>query len=270
METQKDPILKSGHDHPYHLVDQSAWPLVSSLGILVLMIGLALFMHEHGPWTLAAGLVIVLYSLFGWWRDVIDEATAQKQHNTIVQRGLRWGVFCFIATEALFFAGFFWAFFDASLFPSKEIGGVWPPASIETIDPFHLPYLNTLLLLLSASSLTWSHASLIEGKMKEAEKGLLITILLGLLFSCVQAYEFIEAGFKFTDGIYASNFYMLTGFHGVHVLVGTIFLAVCYFRLKKRHFTADHHIGFEAAAWYWHFVDVVWLFLFIFLYWKDA
>lgn len=262
--------LKPNEKHPYHLVDQSAWPLVSSLGIFVVAVGAALFVHDHGLVTLCVGLILVLYSLFGWWRDVIHEAHTQKKHNAFVQKGLRYGMALFIVTELLFFAGFFWGFFDASLFPSKAIGGVWPPETIQTIDPFKIPYLNTLLLLLSATSLTWSHAELLEGRMKEAERGLGITVALGFLFTLVQAYEFVEAPFAFGEGVYASHFYMLTGFHGIHVIVGTLFLLVCLFRLRKGHFTADHHLGFEFAAWYWHFVDVVWLFLFVFLYWWGA
>ena len=262
--------LAANQKHPYHLVDQSAWPLVIALGVFLWALGAALFVHEHGPWTLLAGLALVLYALFGWWRDVINEAVVQKKHNSVVQRGLRYGMVLFIATEILLFGGFFWGYFDASLFPSKAIGGIWPPAAIHHIDPFKIPYLNTLLLLLSATSLTWSHAALLDNKRKESSKGLMITIALGLLFSLVQVYEFVEAPFKFQDGIYASNFYMLTGFHGAHVLIGTGFLAVCWYRLKQGHFTPTHHLGFEAAAWYWHFVDVVWLFLFVFLYWLGA
>ena len=264
------PILKENHPHPYHLVEQSAWPLVSSLGAFIVAIGAALLVHDYGAWTLIIGLVLVLYSLFGWWRDVVEEATFQKKHNIFVQKGLRYGMALFIVTELCFFAGFFWGFFDASLFPSVEIGGVWPPETIQTIDPFKIPYFNTLLLLLSATSLTWSHGALVDGRMKEAIQGLTITIVLGVLFSLVQLYEFVEAPFAFKDGVYASHFYMLTGFHGAHVLIGTIFLGVCLYRLKQGHFTPENHFGFEAAAWYWHFVDVVWLFLFVFLYWWGA
>jgi cytochrome c oxidase subunit 3 len=263
-------IIESHPKHPYHLVAQSIWPLVISLGVFILTLGAALFMHDHGPWTLFAGITLVLYALVGWWRDVIDEAEVQNKHNSVVQRGLRYGMILFIITEILLFGGFFWGFFDASLFPSKAIGGVWPPATIHPIDPFKIPYLNTLLLLLSATSLTWSHASLLDNKREEARYGLMMTIALGLLFSLVQVYEFLEAPFKFQDGIYASNFYMLTGFHGAHVLIGTGFLSVCLYRLRQGHFTPTHHLGFEAAAWYWHFVDVVWLFLFVFLYWCGA
>jgi cytochrome c oxidase subunit 3 len=257
-------------NHPYHLVDLSPWPLVTSLGALVVALGAALFVHDYGLWTLGVGIVLLGYALVGWFGDVIDEATVQQKHTKAVDLGLRYGMMLFVLTEALLFAGFFWGFFDASLFPSSAIDHVWPPKNIHPIDPFKLPYLNTLILLLSATSLTWSHASLLDHKQKEAEKGLLITIILGLLFTLVQVYEFWEAPFSFKDGIYASHFYMLTGFHGAHVLIGTGFLAVCFVRLQKGHFTPHHHLGFEAAAWYWHFVDVVWLFLFTFLYWGSV
>jgi cytochrome c oxidase subunit 3 len=258
--------IKPNKKHPYHLVNLSPWPLVASLGALVTAIGLALIVHDYTTIPLFLGLVILCFSMFGWWKDVIHESVVEKKHTEIVQFGLKIGVVLFIVSEIMFFAAFFWAYFDASLFPMESIGQ-WPPKGIQTIDPFHLPYLNTLILLLSATSLTWSHAALLENNRKDAKKGLVITIILGLIFSCIQAYEFMEAPFAFKDGIYASTFYMLTGFHGAHVIIGTLFLMVCLWRLNKGQFKPDHHLGFEAAAWYWHFVDVVWLFLFVFLYW---
>ncbi len=261
--------IRPNKKHPYHLVDLSPWPLVAALGALITAIGLALITHDYTKIPFFIGISIILSAAFGWWKDVIHESVVEKKHTEIVQIGLKVGVFLFIVSEVMFFGAFFWAFFNASLFPMESIGQ-WPPKGIETIDPFHLPYLNTLILLLSATSLTWSHASLLENKLKDAKKGLMITIGLGLLFSSIQAYEFVIAPFKFTDGIYASNFYMLTGFHGAHVIIGTLFLMVCLWRMNKGQFTPKKHMGFEAAAWYWHFVDVVWLFLFVFLYWWDA
>jgi cytochrome c oxidase subunit 3 len=196
----------------------------------------------------------------------------------VVQLGLRYGMALFIASEVMFFAAFFWAYFDASLFADQEnmfgrveaTGGQWPPASIETFDPFHLPFLNTLILLLSGCTVTWAHHALREGDRKGLIQGLWLTVLLGATFTCVQAYEYGDAAFGFTDGIYASTFFMATGFHGFHVIVGTIFLTVCLVRSYKGHFSPTQHFGFEAAAWYWHFVDVVWLFLFISIYWWGA
>jgi cytochrome c oxidase subunit 3 len=176
----------------------------------------------------------------------------------------------FIASEVMFFAAFFWAYFNGALFPTEEIGGVWPPENITTFDPFSIPFLNTLILLLSGCTVTWAHHGLKEGDQSSLLRGLGLTVFLGVIFSALQAYEYTHAAFGFGGDIYSSVFYMATGFHGFHVIVGTIFLAVCFFRAKAGHFTPDSHFGFEAAAWYWHFVDVVWLFLFASVYWWGA
>jgi cytochrome c oxidase subunit 3 len=172
----------------------------------------------------------------------------------------------FIASEAMFFVAFFWAYFHAALNPTEATGNVWPPKNIIPFDPFDLPYLNTLLLLLSGTTVTWAHHSLSGNQREGLLQGLAITIALGFLFTIVQAFEYAHAAFSFKDGIYPSTFFMATGFHGFHVIVGTIFLMVCLFRAYRFEFTPDHHVGFEAAAWYWHFVDVVWLFLFVAIY----
>lgn len=254
-------------NHPYHLVDPSPWPLVTSLGALIVAIGAALFVHEYGIWTLILGLGLLIYAITGWFGDVIDEGTYQKKHTKAVDRGLCYGMILFIVTEAMLFAGLFWGFFDASLFPTESIGHVWPPKTIHPIEPFKIPYLNTLILLLSGTSLTWSYTSLMNHQQREAEHGLLVTIVLGFLFTLIQAYEFWTAPFSFKDGIYASHFYMLTGFHGAHVIIGIGFLTVCLLRMKKGHFSPTNSLGFQAATWYWHFVDAVWLLVFAFLYW---
>ncbi len=252
--------------HPFHIVDPSPWPFVVSLAVLVLTVGLVLYMHGFGFWIMLAGLLFVGLILVGWWRDVIHEATP-KNHTPEVRRGFRYGMGLFILSEIMFFVAFFWAYFNASLFPPDAIGGVWPPKGIETIDPFGLPYFNTLLLLLSGTTVTWAHFDLTSGNVKGMIDKTGYTILLGLTFLSVQMYEYHHATFAFTGGIYPSTFFMATGFHGFHVLVGTIFLIVCWFRARLGHFTPDNHFGFEAAAWYWHFVDVVWLFLFVSIYW---
>jgi cytochrome c oxidase subunit 3 len=172
----------------------------------------------------------------------------------------------FIASEVMFFVAWFWAYFDASLFPSLAIGGTWPPKDIITFDPWDIPLINTLILLLSGTTVTWSHHALLEGDRKSFIQGLVLTVILGFSFSLLQVYEYQHATFDFAGNIYGSVFYMATGFHGFHVIIGTIFLAVCLMRARKGHFTEEHHFGFEAAAWYWHFVDVVWLFLFAAIY----
>jgi cytochrome c oxidase subunit III len=252
--------------HPYHLVDPSPWPLVGALAGFVLAIGALLVMHEDSYIVLFIGLAMVLGVMFAWWRDVVKEAHG-GYHNPIVRIGLRYGMVMFIASEVMFFAAFFWAFFNASLFPQEATGGVWPPEGVVTFDAFDLPFLNTLVLLLSGCTVTWAHHALIHGDRKGLVQGLAYTVLLGVLFTGLQAYEYSHAAFGFREGIYSSTFYMATGFHGFHVIVGTIFLAVCLFRAIKGHFTPEHHVGFESAAWYWHFVDVVWLFLFTAVYW---
>jgi cytochrome c oxidase subunit 3 len=253
-------------NHPYHLVDPSPWPLTGSIGAIVLTFGIVQFMHGYGLWWIAPGAFIVIATLFMWWLDVVKEAEYQGHHTPVVQIGLRYGMSLFIASEVMFFAAFFWAFFDASLFPKEAIGGVWPPEGILTFDPFSLPLLNTLILLTSGCTVTWAHHALREGDRKGLVQGLTLTVALGLLFTAVQAYEYAHAPYGFTDTVFASTFFMATGFHGFHVIVGTTFLIVCLIRSIKGHFTPEHHFGFEAAAWYWHFVDVVWLFLFIFVY----
>lgn len=254
-------------NHPYHLVDPSVWPLVGALAGGVLATGTVLYMHDVTPWLLPVGLLLVLLTMFFWWRDVIREAVHEGHHTPIVQLGLRYGMVLFIASEVMFFVAFFWAFFNASLFPQEATGFQWPPEGVETFDAFGLPFLNTMVLLLSGCTVTWAHHALIEGDRKGVLQGLSLTVALGLFFSSLQAYEYSHAAFSFDEGIYPSTFFMATGFHGFHVIVGTIFLAVCLWRAWRGHFKPDHHFGFEAAAWYWHFVDVVWLFLFVCVYW---
>jgi|TARA_R110002072_G_scaffold37226_7_gene109174 cytochrome c oxidase subunit 3 len=265
-------------NHPFHLVAPSPWPLIAAFSAGILATGTVLLMHEVTVWVVPLGVFLVLLSMFGWWREVIREAEHEGHHTPVVQIGLRYGMLLFIASEVMFFAAFFWAYFDASLFPDEvrqflrveATGGVWPPVGIETFDPFSIPLLNTMILLLSGSTVTWAHHALRQGDRVNTIRGLALTVILGVAFTSFQAYEYYHAGFGFTDGIYSSTFYMATGFHGFHVIVGTIFLAVCLIRAIKGHFTPEHHFGFEAAAWYWHFVDVVWLFLFISIYWLGS
>ena len=257
--------------HPYHLVDPSPWPLIGALfagtmfgGGVLYMHGLKLFSIIPGTWVMVAGLIGVLAIMFVWWRDVIIEAVRQGHHTPVVQIGLRYGMALFIASEVMFFAAFFWAFFSSSLFP---VGGIWPPKGIHPFNPWELPFLNTLILLTSGTTVTWAHHALLENDRKGLIQGLGLTVILGLCFTGCQAWEYSHAAFGFKEGIYPSTFFMATGFHGFHVIIGTCFLAVNFFRARAGHFRPDHHFGFEAAAWYWHFVDVVWLFLFVCIYW---
>ena len=272
----------TGKPHPYHLVNPSPWPLISAFAGMLLAVGAVSYMHEAkigefeiGLKGVFLGIAAVLACMFFWWKDVIHETTVEKVHTPIVEIGMRYGMALFIASEVMFFVAFFWAFFDASLFAGQEnmfsrvehTGGHWPPTGIETIPAFDLPLMMTMILLLSGCAVTWAHHAVLEGHYDEMVKALGITVGLGVIFLCFQVYEYMHAHFGFTEGIYPSTFYMATGFHGFHVFVGTVFLAVCWIRAKKGHFTKEKHFGFEAAAWYWHFVDVVWLFLFVAVYW---
>lgn len=260
-------------NHDYHLVDPSPWPVVGSISAFIMAIGAITSMHAAEGEGMVEGIVFwvgmlgVLYTMFVWWRDVISEAEHKGDHTPVVQLHHRYGMVLFIASEVMFFVAWFWAFFNASLFPTEAMGGHWPPEGIEVFDPWHLPFLNTVILLLSGTTVTWAHHALVSGDRKGLVNGLICTVILGALFSCVQAYEYAHAPFSFSGGIYGSTFYMATGFHGFHVLVGTIFLLICLIRAMRGHFKTDHHFGFEAAAWYWHFVDAVWLFLFFAIYW---
>ncbi len=256
-----------GQKHPYHLVAPSHWPVLGAFSAGIMFVGALLYMHDVTPWLIPVGLFLLLLVMALWWRDVVQEATFQGLHTPIVQIGLRYGMALFIASEVMFFAAFFWAFFNASLFPTEATGFQWPPVGIEPFDPFGVPLLNTLILLSSGVTVTWAHHELRKGNQRGTVEALILTILLGITFTGFQAYEYGHASFSFTEGIYPSTFFMVTGFHGFHVIIGTCFLTVCLFRAAKGHFTPDHHFGFEAAAWYWHFVDVVWLFLFSCVYW---
>jgi cytochrome c oxidase subunit III len=276
----------TGKPHPYHLVRPSIWPLISAFagGLFGLMMVMyfpdfraAMSKGEPAPfpWGPAVGVAAIMLCMFFWWKDIIFETIHEKVHNGITEIGLRFGMALFIASEVMFFVAFFWAYFDASLFVTEvhqylrleKTGGIWPPAGIEAIPAFDLPFLMTMILLLSGCTVTWAHHAILEGKNKEAILGLGLSWGLGLIFLCFQMYEYHHATFPFRDGIFSSTFYMATGFHGFHVFVGTVFLFVCWLRARKGHFTPTRHFGFEAAAWYWHFVDVVWLFLFVAIYW---
>jgi len=305
--------------HEYHLVNPSPWPLVGSIAATIMMIGAVMWMKSgpnesglvlgpagspflvlRGPTMFLIGFAGVLVTFVGWWRDVIKESLTGESTSTVIRLGLRYGMVLFIASEVMFFAAWFWAFFGAALFPGAgdpvilvdgsqmlntagqpafdgndgrvhATGAVWPPVGVEPLNPWALPLINTLVLLLSGTTVTWAHHALLQGDQKGLIQGLILTIVLGAFFTFLQGVEYYEAlhydMFKFGGGgIYGASFFMATGFHGLHVLIGTIFLIVCLFRALAGHFTKDRHFGFEAAAWYWHFVDVVWLFLFAFVY----
>ncbi|MEC9197418.1 MAG: cytochrome c oxidase subunit 3 [Pseudomonadota bacterium] len=258
-------------NHDYHVLPPSIWPFLGAVAGFIMLFGAVLWMKEHGPWMFAIGFVGVLYVMFAWWSDTISENFA-GDHTPVVQIGLRYGFILFIMSEVMFFAAWFWSFFKHAMYPMPAIGGVWPPEGIEVFDPWHLPLINTLILLCSGAACTWAHHALVhENNRKDIKSGLLLSVVLGVIFTVFQAYEYSHAAFGFAGNIYGANFFMATGFHGFHVIVGTIFLFICYLRTVRGHFTPENHIGFEAAAWYWHFVDVVWLFLFAAVYiWGGA
>ena len=268
--------------HDYHLVDPSPWPIIGAASALAITMGGVYWMRGGTSLIAIAGILGLVYTMIAWWRDVVREAEYEGHHTKVVQLHLRYGMILFIASEVMFFVAWFWAYFDAALLAgdhaqyarSELTGGRWPPVPTAdarfkgTFDPWQLPLLNTLILLTSGATVTWAHHALLQNDRKGLIQGLWVTILLGVAFTSVQAYEYSHATFGFAGHIYGSTFFMATGFHGAHVIIGTIFLSVCLLRAYLGHFKPDHHFGFEAAAWYWHFVDVVWLFLFTFVYWR--
>jgi cytochrome c oxidase subunit 3 len=255
--------------HPFHLVTPSPWPIATSFSILSLATSLVIYFHywrDLGLYKIYISFFLLAFCLYRWFSDVITEATFEGNHTKKVRQGLRYGMLLFIISEIMFFFSFFWAFFHSSLNPSIYIGAVWPPYGLQVLNPWGLPFLNTLILLYSGLSITWAHRAIIAGLYNKTTIGLGITIGAGILFTMLQAKEYVEAPFSINDSIYGSVFFLATGFHGFHVIIGTIFLFVCFLRHLNFHFTREHHFGFEAAAWYWHFVDVVWIFLFLTIY----
>nr|YP_009236748.1 cytochrome c oxidase subunit III [Telchinia penelope]AMJ17214.1 cytochrome c oxidase subunit III [Telchinia penelope] len=259
--------MSNHYNHPYHLVDFSPWPLTGAIGVMTLVTGLIKWFHNFNTYLLIIGYAIILLTMYQWWRDICREGAYQGKHTLLVSNGLRWGMILFIVSEIFFFISFFWAFFHSSLSPNIEIGSMWPPMDIIAFNPFQIPLLNTIILISSGITVTWTHHAIMENNFTQATQSLFLTVFLGIYFTILQAYEYLEAPFTIADSIYGASFFMATGFHGLHVIIGTIFLLTCLIRLINNHFSNSHHFGFEAAAWYWHFVDVVWLFLYVSIYW---
>nr|YP_009520502.1 cytochrome c oxidase subunit III [Macrosteles quadrimaculatus]AWX90834.1 cytochrome c oxidase subunit III [Macrosteles quadrimaculatus] len=254
-------------NHPFHLVENSPWPLTGSMGLMSLTSGTVLWFHLNHLWLMMMGLIITLLTMIQWWRDVVRESTFQGLHTNKVVKSMKYGMILFIMSEVLFFSSFFWAFFHSSLSPNVEIGMQWPPMGIKSFNPMSIPMLNTMILLSSGVSITWAHNAILNDKLTQTTQSMMLTILLGLYFSILQAIEYLEAPFTIADSVYGSTFFMSTGFHGIHVIIGTLFIMISMMRIIKLHMTKDHHVGFESAVWYWHFVDVVWLFLYTSVYW---
>jgi len=259
--------------HGFHMVTPSPWPLLTSFSLLAFVLSIIVYLHfwrDLGFINILFSFFCIIFCLYSWFSDIVTEATFQGNHTSKVYSGLSFGMILFITSEIMFLFAFFWAFFHSSLIPSIFIGAVWPPLGIEILNPWGLPFLNTIILLSSGVMITWAHRSIIGGFYNTTILSLFFTILLGVIFTLLQAKEYIEAPFAINSCIYGSVFFLATGFHGFHALIGTIFLTVCFFRQLSFHFTKQHHFGFEAAAWYWHFADVVWLFLFTTLYWRGS
>lgn len=254
--------------NPYHLVDPSPWPILVSFSLLTMAVGAVLSMHGYpnGGSLFSLGFTLTGFGMVLWFVDIIIESTHLGHHTKEVKNGIIIGVFLFIISEVFAFLGIFWAYFHSSLSPAIELGGVWPPAGITPLDPFGIPLLNTFLLLSSGAFITYGHHALLGGDRKGAILGTLLTIVLAVVFTGLQYYEYSEAAFTITDSVYGSAFYCSTGLHGLHVIVGTLFILMGFYRMINYHLTRLHHAGHEAAIFYWHFVDVVWLFLFIAVY----
>lgn len=255
------------YNHPYHLVDQSPWPILASFRAIIITTGLSKWFHNLNYDLLLTGLIRTLITSALWWRDISREGAITGFHTIKVTTGLRWGIILFIVSEILFFFSFFWAFFHSRLNLTIELGIVWPPLAIKPFNPFSIPLLNTAILLASGVRITWAHHRILENIDNNILWGILVTIFLGLYFTSLQVLEYYEASFTISDSVYGTTFFVATGFHGLHVIIGTTFLIICLIRFIKGQFTRNHHMGLEAAIWYWHFVDVVWLFLYTWIYW---
>jgi len=254
--------------HPYHLVSVSPWPFLISIAAFFTAVGAALYMHLYrgGLFLLLVGLFHVVLIMGLWWRDVIREATFEGMHTSKVQSGLRLGFVLFIVSEVMFFFGFFWAFFHSALSPAIEIGCIWPPFGVQPFNPLGTPLVNTFVLLLSGATITYTHHALVAANFNRTFIGFIETIFYAIIFTLLQIEEYVNAPFSISDSVYGSVFYLTTGLHGFHVIIGTLFIAVCFLRYLRFHFTTEHHLGFEFSVWYWHFVDVVWLFVYTVIY----
>lgn len=251
---------------PFHLVTISPWPLLLSFRVIISLVGVINWINNFHFEIALFGLLLILLIIFQWWRDVIRERTFQGFHTKNVVNGLKLGILLFIISEVFFFLRIFWCYFHIFLSPRIEIGGIWPPKNIITFNPYRIPLLNTIILLSSGVSVTWCHYSLLNKEKRNAKISIIITLILGIFFSFIQFIEYKNASFCISDSVFGSIFFISTGFHGLHVLIGRIFLFVNLFRIINNNFSSIHHFGFEAAAWYWHFVDVVWLFLYLLVY----
>ena len=253
--------------HKYHITEIRPWPIIGATSAIRIIIALRAWIQFNTSITVNLRTIAIIIIAYQWWRDISREASSQGIHPILVVKGLKIGIILFISSEVLFFFSFFWAFFHNSISPNIEVGQIWPPNSIISFNPINVPLLNTAILLSSGVSVTWAHHSIIKNKIDKRKNSLKITVILGIYFTILQALEYSQSQFIITDSSYGSTFFIRTGFHGIHVLIGTIFLFVSIIRMNNIHNVINHLIGFEAAAWYWHFVDIVWLFLYSSIYW---
>ena len=240
-------IIRNNQRHGFHLVDPSPWPLIAAFSALMLTFGGVLYMHGYvgGVFLWRYGFVMCLLIMYVWWRDIIREGTIEGQHTRIVQDGLRMGMILFIVSEVMFFFAFFWAFFHSSFNPSVAIGGVWPPAFMTIFRSLEGTLLNTVILLSSGATVTWAHHAIVWGSKSNASIALVYTLIFAIVFTALQVFEYITSPFSLSDSVFGSTFFFLaTGFHGLHVFIGTCFLGVCLVRLYLNHFTREHHFGF--------------------------
>ena len=254
--------------HLFHLVKNSVWPLFTALGGFFLVSGLGFYMHRinFGFLILLIGFLILLICAFFWFNEIIQEAVYEGAHTKVVKWGLKNGFYLFLTSEVMLFFGFFWAFFHSSICPAIEIGSHWPSYGIIAIKTWQYPFYNTAILIISGFAVTWAHQAMALGSFRGSLDGILTSICLGLLFIVLQAIEYYEADYSIIDGIYGSAFYMLTGLHGMHVIIGILFLIICCFRLLQNHFTTQHYLGLIFAIWYWHSVDIIWIMVFLSVY----
>nr|UZT67482.1 cytochrome c oxidase subunit 3 [Endecameris sp. ZJUH 20220006] len=260
-------LNSSWYNHPYHLVTLSPWPMITSFSVMIMMLSTILMFNYKKIYLMLIGMLMIYLCSYQWWRDITRESTFQGMHTLIVMKSIKLSMILFILSELLFFISFFWTFFHSALSPNIEIGSTWPPINIKQFNPYQIPMLNTLILLSSGITITWSHYSILNKNFINAYLSLLFTIILGMIFTLIQMIEYFEAPFSINDSIYGSIFFMTTGFHGLHVIIGSMFLLMTLIRMMKNHFSSNHHLGFEMASWYWHFVDIIWIIVFTLIYW---
>lgn len=268
LPKRKNLNIPENEAHPFHIVDPSPWPIVISNSLCALALSFIMYFHrfENGGLEFCFNILCTCFFLSRWFSDIITESTYEGHHTRKVRNGIRMGMILFIISEVMFFWSFFWAYFHMALNPSIDLYLSWPPVGIKGVAPWSWPLANTALLISSGITVTWAHRAMVSRNRKEVTQGLLATITYAILFTCIQFYEYITIAWSINDSVYGSLFFMLTGFHGLHVIIGTIFLIVCLLRHLNFHFTCDHHVGLECAIWYWHFVDIIWILLYLIVY----